>query len=46
MSESFRGFQYDPLDLTFASNSKNTISAVSLFPIHKPNVKTLSLVHL
>ena len=46
MSESFRGFQYDPLDLIFASSSVNTISAVSLFPIHKPSAKTLSLVHL
>ena len=46
MSESFRGFQYDPLDLIFASSSVNTISAVSLYPIHKPNAKTLSLVHL
>ena len=46
MNENFRGFQYDPLDLIFASSFVNTICAVSLFPIHKPNAKTLSLVHL
>ena len=46
MSESFRGFQYDLLDLSFASSSVNTVSAVSLSAIHKPNAKTLSLVDL